>query len=95
MIIQMNGIKSMCMVYGTVHIAGGERRGLEWFLISPEGLLRESKRGGQLAVSLTNLLKGDWGSSNRRKTILSMLERGQVGKAVRRICSNVVENSSI
>ena len=57
LIIQMNGIKPMCLVYGTVHIAGGERRGLEWFLISPEGLLRESKRGGQLAVSLTTYLR--------------------------------------
>ena len=103
-------------------------RGLKWFLISPQVLLREPKRGGsrgqsngQLAARFDSLLRGDWGSlltlwqadrdaltsrqarskvskkedsaqskAKLRKTILSMLARGQIGRAVRRICSHGV-----
>ena len=105
-------------------------RGLKWFLLSAQILLRESKRGGkkgqgtgEVAARFDCLVRGEWGAlvamweSDRaamrqrngarrthrrveedpavmnarlRKTVLAMLARGQIGRAVRRICSNGV-----
>ena len=104
-----------------------ETRALKWFLIAPQALLREPKRGGKkgqifsaLNARFDCISRGDFGTilalldSDRtaarqrrtrgrreqreedvttaraklRKTVLSLLKRGQVSRAVRRICSH-------